>query len=113
MPPPIPRWQQFVGLGKETVAWNTPATATTFYPIIASEHTPQFEDIFDDSYRGNAAQEQAYYQGVGWSDLNWPNMNFYPDDSGTFLMALLGLDTLTGTARTGTLNGATAAGATS
>src|SRR5215472_8402087 len=111
MPTPIPRWQQFVGVGKEST-WNTPVTAATFYPIIASEHVPQFEDIFDDSYRGNAAQEQAYYQGVGWTDLNWPTMNFYPDDSGVFLMALLGLDTVTGTARTGTI-AAASAGATS
>ncbi len=112
MPTPIPRWKQFVGVGKETVAWNTPAVATTFFPITASDHTPQFEDILDDGYRGNAAQEQAYYQGVGWTDVNWPNMNFYPDTSGVLLMGMLGLDTVTGTARTGTI-AAASAGATS
>ena len=112
MPTPIPRWKQFVGVGKEVGGWNVPAVAATFFPITASDHTPQFEDILDDSYRGNAAQEQAYYQGVGWSEVNWPNMNFYPDDSGVLLMALLGLDTLTGTARTGTI-AAASAGATS
>src|SRR5215472_13204648 len=112
MPTPIPRWKQFVGVGKEGT-WNNPATATVFYPITASDHTPQFEDILDDGYRGNAAQEQAYYQGVGWTEVNWPGMNFYPDTSAVLLMGMLGLDTVTGTARTGTLNGATAAGATS
>ena len=111
MPTPIPRWQQFVGLGKE-ITWNNPVTAVTFLPIIASDHTPQFDDIVDDSYRGNAAAEQAYYQGVGWSDISWPNLNFYPDDSGVLLMGLLGIDTMTGAARTGTI-AAASAGATS
>src|SRR5215469_8313367 len=111
MPTPIPRWQQFIGMGKEST-WNTPVAAATFFPITASDHTPQFEDIPDDSYRGNAAQEQAYYQGVGWTDLNWPNMNFYPDDSGNLFMAMLGTDTVTGVARTGTI-AAASAGATS
>ena len=96
MPVPIPRWQQFIGWGKES-AWNTPVAVTTFWPLpVNPKHRPRFEKIEDDGLRGTAARLQAWYQGVGWTDVDYSGMNFYPDDSGVFLMALLGTDAVTG-----------------
>lgn len=93
---PVPRWLQFVGLGKETT-WNTPVTLTSFFPVPTGlKHRPRYEKIIDDGFRGNASQDQALYQGVGWSELDWSGMAFYPDDSGIFLMALFGADSVTG-----------------
>jgi hypothetical protein len=96
MPVPIPRWQQFIGVGKEST-WNTPVTAATFYPMnVAVKHRSRYEPIEDDGIRGTAARLQGWYQGVGWTEIAWPGLNFYPDDSGVFLMGLLGTDTVTG-----------------
>lgn len=96
MPTPDPRWLSFIGLGKETT-WNTPVAAATFYPMLPqSIHKPRYEKIEDDGYRGNASRVQAWYQGVGWSEVDWGDLNFYPDDSGVLLMGLLGVDTLSG-----------------
>lgn len=96
MPVPSPRWLIFSGVGKETT-WNTPVATATYYPIEQPKHRPRFEKYLDQGFRGNAAAHQAFYQGVGWSEINWPNMWFYPDDSGIFLMGLLGTDVVTGT----------------
>ena len=111
MPNPVATWQYFTGMAKEP-AWGTATAATSFFLVPAAKHQPRFEDQFDQGMRGSAARDQAYYQGTGWTELDWPDMYWYPDDSGHFLMGMLGVDTLTGTARSGTI-GAVAAGATS
>lgn len=111
MPNPIPTWQYFVGFAKETT-WGTPVAATSFFLVPAAKHHPRYEDQFDQGMRGSAARDQAYYQGPGWTELDWPDMLWYPDDSVHFLMAMLGVDTLTGAAKTGTIASASA-GATS
>lgn len=110
MPTPIPRWQQFIGVGKETT-WNTPVAAATFYPMPQAgvKHRPRYEAIMDDGLRGTAARLQGWYQGVGWTELDWSGLNFYPDDSGVLLMGMLGADSVTGTnpfTHTVTLNNA-------
>jgi Phage tail tube protein len=97
MPTPVPRWLSFIGAGKEG-SWNTPAVAATFFPLLpASKHKPMVEPIEDDGYRGTAARVQGWYQGVGWSEVDWGDLSFYPDDSGILLMGMLGVDTVTGT----------------
>jgi hypothetical protein len=78
------------------VTYQVPLAATTFFPIIASKHRPRYDKIVDDGYRGNASQDQAWYQGVGWTEIDWANMNVYPDDTGHFLMGLFGVDGISG-----------------
>jgi hypothetical protein len=96
MPTPDPRWLSFIGLGRETT-WNTPVTAGTFYPMVpATKHKPRYEKIEDDGFRGNASRIQAWYQGVGWSEVDWGDLSYYPDDSGHLLMGMLGNDVVTG-----------------
>ena len=95
MPVPSPRWQIFAGVGKETT-WNTPVATATYYPIVHPKHRPRYEKVVDVGLRGNASRDQAWYQGVGWTEIDWPGQYFYPDDSGIYLMGLLGNDVVTG-----------------
>ena len=81
-------------LAKET----TFQTATTVGVSIAAKNpkaTEIFASVLDQGYRGHAAQDYAYYQGEGHSEIDLPDMQFYPADSGHFLMAVLGTDTAT------------------
>jgi|SRR5579859_510194 len=91
-----PTWRLAVGLAKETT-WGTAVTATTFYPVKKpSGFVPQYEDIEDTDYRNNASALQAYYEGVGQTPVDTGDMLFFPDDSGHWLMALLGADAISG-----------------
>lgn len=91
-----PTWRQVLGMAKETT-WGTGVVATTFFPIAKpSGFVPQFEDIVDDGDRNNASGEQAYYQGVGLTPFDTGEMLVWPDDSLHWLMALLGVDTISG-----------------
>src|SRR5438270_4284668 len=91
-----PTYRQFLGLAKETT-WGTPVAATTFYPVKKpSGFVPQFDDLIDDANRNNASDEFAYYQGTGMTPWDTGEMKVYADDSIHFLMALFGVDTITG-----------------
>src|SRR2546421_7341276 len=70
------------------------------------------DPIFDRGLRGIRSETQAMTFGAGHTEFDIPDMPWYGDDSGHLLMALLGTDTIAGTARTGTI-GAVSAGATS
>ena len=54
-----------------------------------------FESLYDQGYRGHASMDYAYYQGVGHSEIDLPDMWFYADDYGHFFMAMLGTDNAT------------------
>lgn len=89
-------WQVQVGLAKETT-WGTAVPSTIFYP--AGKNTKldsRFQNLLEEGWEGIAGKDKVYIQGTGWSELNWPDMWFYPDTSPHFLMALLGTDTVTG-----------------
>jgi hypothetical protein len=91
-----PTYRQVWGLAKEP-AWGTAAAATTFFPVSKpSSFVPDLEDLVDDGDRNNAAGEQAFYQGVGLTPFDTGEMLVWPDDSLHWLMALLGVDTITG-----------------
>src|SRR5256885_13449830 len=109
---PRPNWVVNSGLAKESV-WGTAITpATTFL----SSPTPAFNEIqdpiFDRGLRGIRSETQALVFGAGHTEFDIPDMPWYGDDSGHLIMAMLGVDTIAGTARTGTI-GAVSAGATS
>lgn len=82
-------------LAKET----TFQTATTVGGASIAAKSPKanevFESLYDQGYRGHAAQDYAYLQGVGHSEIDLPDMWFYADDYGHFLMSVLGTDTAT------------------
>jgi hypothetical protein len=91
-----PTYRQILGLAKETT-WGTPVVATSFFPTRKpSGFVPQYEDLLDDYFRNNASDEQAYYQGVGLTPFDSGEMLVWPDDSLHFLMALFGVDTISG-----------------
>src|SRR5215472_13803003 len=92
----VPSWLLFAGLAKEST-WGTAVAATDFYPLMKPDFEPIYEPIEDDGFRSNASALQAWYQGVGKSQVSLPDMLFYPNASGHFLMGILGVDTLTGT----------------
>lgn len=74
-------------------------TATTVGGASIAAKNPKaneiFESLYDQGYRGHAAMDFAYYQGVGHSEIDLPDMWFYADDYGHFFMAMLGTDTAT------------------
>lgn len=74
-------------------------TATTAGGASIASKNPKASEIFpsiiDQGYRGHAAMDYALYQDVGHSEIDLPDMQFYPADSGHFLVAMLGQDTAT------------------
>lgn len=108
---PQPNWIVTVGLAKE-VTWGTPVTPpTTFLSSPTPTFTEKQDNIFDKGLRGIRSETQALTFGAGHTEVNIPDMPWYGDDSPNLLMGLLGTDTLSGSARTGTISAA-AAGAT-
>jgi hypothetical protein len=100
---PQPTWKITVGAAKE-VTWGVPVSPPTVYfstdkPAFTVKQTA----IYDKGIRGIRAETQAMVFGEGMTNIDIPNMPFYGDDSGHLLMALLGTDTFTGTARSGTI----------
>lgn len=93
---PQPSWKTQVGLGKEST-WNTPVPDTAYLPV----EKPKFEDVpkwlYDRGLRGHRSKTFGLEQGVISTVFELPDMKFYPDDSGHFLMAILGTDNITGT----------------
>lgn len=101
-----------IGLAKESV-WGTPINpATTFLSSANPSFNEMQDPIFDKGLRGIRAETQALVFGAGHTEFDIPDMPWYGDDSGHLLMAMLGTDTIAGTARSGTI-GAVSAGATS
>lgn len=92
---PAATWQLQLGLAKETTL-GTAVPATTFLPVKTPKFIVKYATIRDDAMRGNASMDQAYYQGEGYTEVDTGDMHFYPDDSLHFLMAVLGVDTITG-----------------
>ncbi|HXI96343.1 MAG TPA: phage tail tube protein, partial [Candidatus Acidoferrum sp.] len=78
--------------------WGTGVATTAYYPV----EKPKFEDapkwLYDKGYRGKRSRIFTIQQGVISTAFDLPDMKFYPDDSGHFLMAVLGTDNVTGTA---------------
>lgn len=109
---PQPNWLVTLGFAKESV-WGTPiATPTWSASVDAPVFDEHQDEIEDTGLRGIRSATQAVTFGAGYTDVTLPNMPYYGDDSGNYLMAMLGTDTVSGTARTGTI-GAVSAGATS
>lgn len=92
----VPSWLLFAGLAPETT-WGTAVGATDFFPLAKPDFNVAYENIEDDGFRSNASMLQAYYQGVVKSEVDLPDMLFYPNASGHYLMGLLGADAVTGT----------------
>jgi hypothetical protein len=101
-----------LGFAKESV-WGTPiATPTWSCSVDAPVFQEKQDPIKDTGLRGLRSATQAFVFGAGHSEINVPTMPYYGDDSVNFIMGMLGTDTISGTARTGTI-GAVSAGATS
>jgi hypothetical protein len=91
-----PSWQVQVGLAKETT-WGTAVPSTVFFPAGKnSKLDSRFQNLLEEGWEGIAAKDKVYVQGTGWTEVNWPDMWFYPDTSVHFLMAVMGADTVTG-----------------
>lgn len=107
---PQPNWVVKAGFAKETV-WGTPISPPTF---MVSCDNPMFQEdqdpIKDKGLRGTRAATKAIYFAAGHTAVTLANMPFYGDDSVNFLMGMLGADTLSGTARTGTITAVAAGG---
>lgn len=89
-------WQIQCGLAKETT-WGTAVPSTSFFPAGKNAKLDtRYQNLLDEGYEGIAGKDKAYMQGTGWSEINWPDMWFYPDTSPHFLMAMMGTDTVTG-----------------
>src|SRR5258708_7422425 len=89
-------WQIQMGWAKETT-WGTAVPPTTFWPAAKSAKLDtRYQNLLDEGYTGVAGKDKAYLQGVGHSVFDMPDMWFYPDTSPHFLMAILGVDTVTG-----------------
>jgi Phage tail tube protein len=109
---PQPTWKTTIGAAKEST-WGVPvSTPTVYFSTDKPSLVEKQDNIFDRGIRGIRAEAQSMSFGAGHSEVDIPNQPFYGDDSGNLLMALLGTDTIGGTARTGTI-GAVSAGATS
>lgn len=109
---PQPNWLVVVGMAKEP-AWGTatsPPTMnfTTDKPVFTEKQDP----VYDRSLRGIRSALQNLVFADAHTEVDIPNMPWYGDDSGHFLMSMMGVDSISGTARTGTI-GAVAVGATS
>src|SRR5215472_18482220 len=102
MPLPVPSWELFTGIASETT-WGTPVAATDYYPLTKPKFSVVYEPIEDIGFRSNASELQAWYQGVGSTMVELPDMLFYPNASGHLLMAMLGVDTNVTTTHTLTL----------
>jgi hypothetical protein len=109
---PQPNWLVQIGFAKEP-SWGTATTPPTF---VNSVDDPVFDEqqdpIYDRGLRGIRSALQGLSLGAGHTEVHMPDMPWYGDDSGHFLMGMMGTDTITGTTRNGTI-GAVAAGATS
>lgn len=109
---PQPNWLVQVGFAKETT-WGTPVTPPTWSQSVdAPVFDEQQDPIFDRGLRGVRSATQAMMMGAGHTEVTVPDTPWYGDDSGNWLMSMLGVDTISGSARTGTI-GAVSAGATS
>jgi hypothetical protein len=107
-----PNWVVWLGLAKEP-SWGTVTNpATTFLSTMAPVFDEKQDPIFDRGLRGIRSAAQAMTFGAGHTEFDTGAMPWYGDDSGHLLMAMLGTDTIAGTARTGTI-GAVSVGATS
>src|SRR5215469_752051 len=95
MPLPIPSWELALGVAPETT-WGTAVAATDFWPIAKPKFTVEYQPIEDIGFRSNASELQAWYQGVGSTMIDCPDMLFYPNATGHLLKAVLGVDTKTG-----------------
>lgn len=92
MPLPIPSWELFLGIAPETT-WGTAVAATDYWPIMKPKFSVVYEPIEDIGFRSNASELQAWYQGVGSTLIDVPDMLFYPNATGHLLMGMLGVDT--------------------
>ena len=91
-----PSWQVQIGLAKES-SWGTAVGSTIFFPAGKNAKLDtRYENQLEEGWEGVAGKDKVYIQGTGYSELNWPDMWFYPDVSPNFLMAMLGTDTVTG-----------------
>lgn len=100
---PQPNWKVTVGLAKES-AWGTAVTPATVFlscpaPVIDEKQTP----AWDRGLRGIRSEAQDMIFADGHSEVDFPGMPWYGDDSGHLLMSMLGADAITGAAKTGTI----------
>lgn len=98
-----------VGIAKESTP-GTYAAPTAFVPFTKADHSDDFTELKDNSYRANDSMLQGVYQGpvVG----NWSlDLMAYPDLLGYFLACMIGPDTVSAGVST-TLSAATALNAT-
>ncbi|MFF0409057.1 phage tail tube protein [Kitasatospora sp. NPDC004745] len=99
-----------LGLAKESVA-GTYVAPTVGIPFLKGEFEDAFQEIKDESIRGNDTVLQGVYQGT--VHATWSlDLEAYPDLIGHFLAGVIGPDTVTA-ATTTTLSASTSIGATS
>jgi hypothetical protein len=98
-----------LGIAKESVA-GTYVSPTDYIPFSKCDFEDKFQEIKDNSYRGNDTDLQGMYQGVGEADWSIDVMA-YPDLAGHFLRGMIGPDTVTAGVST-TLGSSSLAGAT-
>lgn len=106
----IQSWQRQCGISTETV-WGTGVVPTDFFNINNWTIQDKPVELRDESYDGTGTKLRNWQQGMMHSEFDTGDMPFYPDVAPIPLCGVLGLDTVTGTARTGTI-GAVAAGVT-
>lgn len=92
-----PSWLVQVGLSKESV-WGTAVAPATFFPVRGAVKVElRQNNLLDEGWTGVAGKDKTFIPGVQWSELDWPDMWFYPDTTPHFIMGMLGVDTVTGT----------------
>lgn len=86
----------YLGLSKET-AWGTPVTAAKWLPVKTMSPVDDIKTIIDEGKRGLAAKDFGLYQGTRLASLDYSG-DFFVDVVPYLILAILGKDTVTGTA---------------
>lgn len=84
-----------LGLAKETTE-GTPVNPTAWLPVRNPKPEDVVEWVEDNAFRGVPAETFGLYQGPIYSTYDAEG-DFFPDVGGHLLMAILGVDTVTGT----------------
>jgi hypothetical protein len=86
----------YLGLSKEA-AWGTPVTAAKWLPVKSMSPVDDIKTIIDEGKRGLAAKDFGVLQGVRLANLDYGG-DFFVDVVPYLILAILGKDTVTGTA---------------
>lgn len=92
--PFTPKELEWVGVSKETT-WGTAVAPTYFIPFKDAKLEDKIDTIEDNGIRGSLAETYNVIQGFKQSDADLSG-DVFPDSFGLFLLAMLGVDTVTG-----------------